>query len=302
MDIKILFDQLNGAAEEYFLAPPEFPVADDLIPGNANFEPECEFRGGVKRSFYNDTAKNFYFVTKDLHPPRRDFAWFKAREIILNKRKDYEVQYYTNEGILRSLAKNSEKLDDNLNFIIESDISKDSPSYIIRICKCRDWSWSDAFAFEGRGRNRNLKPCGSNWCYSFKVTWNPYIKMKKKIQLYRWMWYAFDCAVDQKAFPLSGELYFDSKLESEDFRKGPEKVFRSHFDPLCRKFFEEESLDTRFESMSLDSSTGEQDGEGYNVDWARESYLWCVFPKPCRAVKRSFEPHANDLSKKKRFE
>eukprot|EP00917_Polyrhabdina_sp_WS-2016_P011573 GHVP01025558.1.p1 GENE.GHVP01025558.1~~GHVP01025558.1.p1 ORF type:complete len:301 (+),score=56.26 GHVP01025558.1:520-1422(+) len=285
MDIKILFDQLNGAAEEYFLAPPEFPVADDLIPGNANFEPECEFRGGVKRSSHvkksmNDTA--YGFVTENLLQSRRDFAWFKAREIILNKRNDYEVQYDTNEGNILKLANNSEKLDDGLNFIIESDISKDSPSYIIRICNCDDWT---------------LKPCGGKWCFAFKVTWNPKIDLNKKIQLYRWMWYAFDCAVDEEAFPLNSksvdELCFDSNLESKEFQSGPEKVFKSHFDHLCRKFFEEESLFTRFESMSLDSSTGEQDGEGYNVDWAHERDLWCVSR---RAAKRSFEPPAKRSS------
>eukprot|EP00917_Polyrhabdina_sp_WS-2016_P029038 GHVP01061892.1.p1 GENE.GHVP01061892.1~~GHVP01061892.1.p1 ORF type:complete len:229 (+),score=37.91 GHVP01061892.1:25-687(+) len=200
MDIKILFYQLNGAAEEYFLAPSDngFSAADDIIPGNA-LEPE--FQGLVRKIFHSEisTEDGLYNWRRNfedfISPKRANFLWFKVKQILgesnlsfnLNRRNfqllqkreifasnlkvefPYEVEFHYGE---KKMIKELQKLDElpqDYNFIIQSDHQINFPSYTIRVCNC----FNDKYpmkGFEHKAINKQKQTaCGGEGCSQFQM-------------------------------------------------------------------------------------------------------------------------------------
>eukprot|EP00917_Polyrhabdina_sp_WS-2016_P029045 GHVP01061904.1.p1 GENE.GHVP01061904.1~~GHVP01061904.1.p1 ORF type:complete len:318 (+),score=58.40 GHVP01061904.1:25-954(+) len=305
MDIKILFYQLNGAAEEYFLAPSDngFSAADDIIPGNA-LEPE--FQGLVRRIFHSEISKDDgLFKSRgnfehDFSKPLANFFWFKVKQILeesnfsfdfnqrrfqlLQKREisphsfkvkfPYEVEFHYGEKIMKKELQKLENLPQDYNFIIQSDHQIYSPSYTIRVCNCSPNSegWKE-------GAINNQKACGGKGCSQFQVTLR-YADQKAE---FRWLWWAFEAASYYAIFQeyLSDDSdHFGDGLEKGSFleenRKEVEDILNRKFEPLYRSIYPSEADSEESTGPVEDSTAFAEEWTGAKIDWEGEKHLWCV--------------------------
>eukprot|EP00917_Polyrhabdina_sp_WS-2016_P001471 GHVP01003021.1.p1 GENE.GHVP01003021.1~~GHVP01003021.1.p1 ORF type:complete len:298 (-),score=48.35 GHVP01003021.1:20-913(-) len=286
MELKILFDQLNGAAEEYFLARPENEFPINPITGNANLGPESVFRGGVRRisennrQIYTDSSiiPLVNMFKENFTDWERGFSWFKVRQIIADREIFYNLKFPDGQNIpnFAKRREESKDLSNEYNFLIKTKHSKNCPNYLIRICKCK----KDCQEF-----NSVSDGCGGEDCFQFEVSLNNDLSDEEKLKVFRWLWWAFEFAPNPTTYPPSipvGHLkiiwlFFLGQDDGGycNGREYVEEILQKWFEPLYRNVFcPEEASGESSTAASQQSSAAPGGSTTAKVDWAGEERLW----------------------------